>query len=689
MKSANSNSTNPNSKAKRSTYSSSSKQAVVYILDSSPSMNKPYPSHVTSTANSSDSPPDDVKQTRFAAAKEALLGLVTDLMLESKMNLCGVIVLHTLESNNHLLQSDDSTDVDVKDDNDYHADEENEKKRKKRGHYGHITELSPVERPTVDLLRQINGLSCFRDSTTCEDRTDIVQTLAGGSGSSLGSVPPRQGGFCDGIVVAASAMYRSTFGKRFSRKIILLTDAEREVDIHWDEMDDVVASLRQMECSLTVIGLDFKRSVEFEEAAVIDDKQGNAGGTENDGTDIGCSKFDAEQSIEMASSNKIDGVMEEQLIGSKDKESSTVRVKDENELFLISLTKYTGGQVYSTCTIQQMLKRASGRRIPKSTMSKIDFQIAPGVTVDARVSLYTSQQSFPTLKREAISFGSDGQVQKNALGEVMSEPVTNVTSHWDADEPDVEVDLEHKAQAYPYGSDLIPVGPMELEGLKMRSDPRITILGYVSMECIPISLWMGPMRIVSGERDSRRACLAISAISQALFKLNQVAICTFVKAKDSDPDMGILLPLVENEKNHPIHLLYVRIPFADDIQNLTMNPFCDAVDDDAAKVCDDFIDAFMLPQHALNPASIPNPAIRSFRKTVIHRAVHSDQTEPKDMSISSVADFEDQFTPSEAMLENAKKALNWFRATFPLEVVPKAMNEQKQKKRYFLSDSQD
>jgi Ku70/Ku80 beta-barrel domain. len=651
-------------------------------------MNKPYPASVeystgTTVAESSQPRPLIRQQTRFDAAKEALLGLVTDLMLESKLNLCGVIVLHTMESSHHLLQ----------------GEEEKEEQKNQQDKYRHITELSPVERPTVDLLRQINKLSCLGgcDTDKHDERgTTATVPTSHHHGKHFGNVPPRQGGFCDGIIVAASAMYLKTFGKRFSRKIVLLTDAERQVDIHWDELDDVVAGLRQMGCSLTVIGLDFKSSAEFEEPAVIDNhdecddddddakKQGDA-----DNGDIGPENCDV--GTFDGSVSDMDVEMEKQLMASKDEGLSTASVKDENEKFLTSLTKYTGGKVYSTCTIQQMLKQARGRRIPKSTLSKIDFQIAPGVSVDARVSLYTSQQSFPTLKREAISIGSDGQIQKNALGEIMSIPVTNVTSHWDADEPDIEVDLEHRALGFPYGSDLIPLGTMELEGLKMRSDPRITILGYASMECIPMSVWMGPMRIVSGDKDSTRACLAVSAIAQALMKLNQVAICTFVKQKDSDPDMGILLPLVEEETTQPRHLLYVRIPYADDIQNLTMHPLCDAVDDEAVSVCDDLIDAFMLPQNTFNPALIPNPAIRNFRKTMIRRAIHSaEKTELEEVKNSSrVADDEDQFRNADALLENRKKnALLRFHATFPLEVTPKVTNDQKQKKRYFLSDSQ-
>jgi hypothetical protein len=143
------------------------------------------------------------------------------------------------------------------------------------------------------------------------------------------------------------------------------------------------------------------------------------------------------------------------------------------------------------------------------------------------------------------------------------------------------------------------------------------------------------------------------------------------------------------EKHKPRHLLYVRIPFADDIQNLTMNPLCNTVNAEATKVCDEFIDAFALPQHALNPALTPNPGIQAFRKMMIQRALHPQSTTLADTNYRNIDNVEDPFTTPENISENQKKILKRFRATFPLEIVQNISNGQKQKRKYFLTDSQD
>jgi len=687
-----------------------SKQAVIYIIDTSPSMKHLYPPSVSASVPVSASnqhteeeeeeeTDTNKKQTRLDAAKEAMIGLITDLMLQSKTNECGVIVLHTPLTKHHII------DIDCKNKGPDDLQEEEEELEDEGGRdpkFSHLTELSPVQRPSVDLLRQIQSLSFSHTNNNDNDDNNETDNPA-----ATVAIPNRAGGFCDGIMLAFSALRRKTFGKRFNRKIILFTDAEREVDIHWDQLDDTVEGLREMECDLTVIGLDFQKSAEYHPPAVLstDTNTNVCTGTEDDDRNVEMENEDGNhptKNQQPQHQHQQDADMET----ATEEQLHAARIKDDNEMFLISLTKYTGGTVHAASTIQQILKQATGRRIPKSTLSKIELQIAPSITVEARISLSTTKQSFPSLKREAVTLNDEGEMEKNILGEIMSAPVLNITSHWDIDDLDVEVELVQRAQGYPYGSDLIPIGPMEMEGLKLRSVPCVTILGYAALECIPMTTWMGPTRIVSGSGDSRQACLAVSALAQALQRLNQVAICRFVKQKDSDPDMGILAPLVEehpigigigigigtsvgDEKAKVRHLLYVRMPFADDIQNLTMLPLSDAVhpDDKATKVCDDLIDAFMLPDTALNPAYIPNPAIRSFRKTMIRRALESqfDGIE-EGRNTNSVDEIDPMTTPAE-VLEAGKEVTKAFRDIFSLEVVEKATNGKK--KKFFFSDSQE
>ena len=675
-----------------------SKQAVIYIIDTSPSMKQLYPPSESASESVCMNPEEtdaNRRQTRLDAAKEALIGLITDLMLQSKTNECGVIVLHTPKTKHHLI------DIDHKGLDDLQEDEDEEEDDPK---FSHLTELSPVQRPSVDLLRQIQSLS-FSSSRSSHNNNDGNNEDETTNNPATVTISNRAGGFCDGIMLAFSALRRKTFGKRFNRKIILFTDAEREVDIHWDQLDDTVEGLREMECDLTVIGLDFQRSAEYHPPAVLSTNTNSTEDDDDNNGDVNANhKMEDDDGSHPAKNQQPPHQHQHQQDADMEMETATdehihaARIKDDNEMFLISLTKYTGGTVHAASTIQQILKQATGRRIPKSALSKIELQIAPSITVEARISLSTTKQSFPSLKREAVTLNDEGEVEKNALGEIMSDPVLNITSHWDIDDLDVEVELVQRAQGYPYGSDLIPIGPMEMEGLKLRSLPRVTILGYTALESIPMTVWMGPTRIVSGSGDSIQACLAISALAQALHRLNQLAICRFVKQNDSDPDMGILAPLeeehpidigVSDEKSRVRHLLYVRMPFADDIENLTMLPLSDAVnpDDKATKVCDDLIDAFMLPDTALNPAYIPNPAIRSFRKTMIRRALDAqfDGIE-EGRNTNSVDEIDPMITPAK-ILEAGKEATKAFRDTFSLEVVEKATNGKK--KKFFFSDSQE
>ena len=124
--------------------------------------------------------------------------------------------------------------------------------------------------------------------------------------------------------------------------------------------------------------------------------------------------------------------------------------------------------------------------------------------------------------------------------------VTFVTSHWDADDADVEVTLEKRTQAFKYGSSLIPIGGFDMEGLKMRAPVSLTVLGYVRTEEVPRTLFIGDPYGVSGG-ESRQASAAISALSHGLHIEDCAALCKFVKSKDADPLLGAIFPLIEDE----------------------------------------------------------------------------------------------------------------------------------------------
>ena len=142
-----------------------------------------------------------------------------------------------------------------------------------------------------------------------------------------------------------------------------------------------------------------------------------------------------------------------------------------------------------------------------------------------------------------------------------------------------------------YGSDIIPINKFDLEGLKYRvqNHSRLTssgikvsstttsksllpfasiattttksasacriinVLGYTSLDAIPMRYWMGPLRLISGDFNSKvgsfhRSSMVVASLAQALYKLEKVAVCTCIKSKNGDPVMSIMAPYLEKKK---------------------------------------------------------------------------------------------------------------------------------------------
>jgi hypothetical protein len=96
----------------------------------------------------------------------------------------------------------------------------------------------------------------------------------------------------------------------------------------------------------------------------------------------------------------------------------------------------------------------------------------------------------------------------------------------------------------------------------------------------------------------------------------------------------------------------------------------------------------MLPDDVLVSSKIPNPAIRTFRKTMIKRAL--------DRNFKGIVGGRDEIdeecdpmsTPQD-VLKKGKGACERFRRAFPLEVVEQKTKKGRAKKKFLLSDSQN
>ena len=572
----------------------STKEAVVFLLDSSPSMNLAYPTHATTT-------------TRLSSAKAALEGMLSDLMIQSKTNESAVIVLKTKFTAHQLNNAD----------------------------FPNLTVLGcgSISRPTVELLREVRKI----EPTVRNDEMNEIR-----------------GDVCDGIVVAADALRRRTHGKKYTRRIVIFTDASHALVIDHEQILRVVDSLREMQCQLTVIGLDFTESADFENALQVKDEHRSS----CDSTNNSNSDDNFEETSETREVNKLGKDESED----EEDEPSPEEIKRETEKFLVGVARLTGGSVQAATSMQVLLDSTLGKRIPKSTRRKCDFHIAPSITLECRFSLLLSRAFIPSLKKEAKIFDEDQNPLKNGIGELMTSEIKISTEHFDPDNPDIGLPESQRTRAFKFGDDIVPIGIFDLDALMHRAPVCIQILGYTKQDTIPQSLMMGPPYGISGA-ESRRSCAGIAALSQAMQELYFAALCTFVKTKDSDPLLGALFPLFEVGTQYAYRLVLIQLPFGGDVQRNTAVPLEDFCNEDKMKVCDDLIDSLMLPSDVFESTLIANPSLRSFHRTVVNKAI-----DPEGSVVSARSDppNDPMSTPSD-ILDAAKTQLHEFRKTFSLE----------------------
>jgi hypothetical protein len=609
-----------------------SKEGVVFLLDAHPSMNEPYPS--THDENKSDK-----SSTRLSCAKDALEGMVSQLMIQSKTNEVGVIVFNS--------------DPVVKMEEDGYSDAETP----------YLRELSNpcVTRPSVDLLRAIRKVECAK---TEYSGADVIQAM----------------------VAAENRLRHRTFKKKYTRRLVIFTDAAHKFESPNVDLLRLIDKLRELECTLSVIGVDFENSATFEaplpkdEAAVKSEENDEANENDQDET-----MSDTDGSNTTTGDDKSEDDDDDESMDSKEEqgdEDESKEIKSQNEKLLISVARLTGGSIAAASTMREITDASLGKRIRKSTKPKILFHIAPGLTLNARRSLLMKKEGFPRLTKEAVVFNQDGNPKVDANGEIMTNPVKTVTAHFDSDDKTEEVVESDRTHGYRYGADYIPMSSVDMSGLRQQgsSEPAVRILGYVDQSSVPRSMLFGEPYAITGH-DSHRTCCAIAALALALDRMKKAAICVSFKSRNSDPILGALFPLQEEGQPEPTRLYFLQLPYAEEKRPFNLNPLEPSAKDSAeSRACDCLIDAMMLPADTLRSEEIANPALRSFRKTVKARAV-----DPFFNGIVTVRDetgTDPMATPGE-VLEKAASAIETFATTFPREIVTEEEAKGKKKKKYW------
>lgn len=269
------------------------KEAVVFLLDAHPSMNAPYPS--------SDNNVNGNSSTRLSCAKKVLEDMVSQLMShQSNQNEVGFIVFNTEPVKTERMEESDNHNV-----------------------HPYMTSLtSPaVTRPSVELLQAIRRGECAMTDYTGAD-------------------------LCRGMNMAEQALRNCTFpnNKYDARRLVVFTDAAHRVESSNQDILRVIDKLRELQCTLTVIGMDFENSAKFDEPLAeteAADDNSDATDDESDGED----------------SDGDDG----------DKEEDMQNIKCQNEQLLTSIARLTGGSIIAASTMKDIADAGAALGKPAPT----------------------------------------------------------------------------------------------------------------------------------------------------------------------------------------------------------------------------------------------------------------------------------------------------------------------------------
>lgn len=165
-----------------------------------------------------------------------------------------------------------------------------------------------------------------------------------------------------------------------------------------------------------------------------------------------------------------------------------------------------------------------------------------------------------------------------------------------------DVEFEDLAKGYSYGSTAVPVAEAEWDITKMQTSKNFTIIGFISNEKVEPFLGLGETCVTVAKPYDEKSKLALSAIVNALYELEQCAVARFVFKDGKDPIILLLRPSIENDMEC---LFDVPLPFAEDARLYRFPPLDKVItitgkaltehrflpDDKLKRAMSDFVDA--------------------------------------------------------------------------------------------------
>ncbi|CAM9149816.1 unnamed protein product [Ascophyllum nodosum] len=390
-----------------------------------------------------------------------------------------------------------------------------------------------------------------------------------------------RGDVLDAMVVGLHMIRQRTLKKAFLRHVYLLTDAATPVE-GVDQLENIVNMYVDpcMQCKLHFVGLGSEASGA---SVVVKEEGGSQAAVDN-------------------------------------KPPSAETIKEQNEMMLASVSAATKGSVLSATAVVDGMGEST-IKTANPVLSKVDLMMGSKLSVHCRYFKKVDTGLKESLKKESIAPGGGAGGGRVRVDRTYRDP----------ERPEVEMDFENQIKGYRYGQDYIPVGSLDEGSLKLPEEgPSLKVLGFVAASSVPRHIFMDETYVVVAEPESAQSAGAVSSLVRAMKNLNQVALVRFVKRKNSEPWLGVLIPDPTGVVSHP-RWLFQKLPFSEDVRDYTFPSFSKAPSSrkpsaEQERMSGSLIEAMMIPEIKGEPSGVRdglvlNPVRQGINGAKVARAI--------------------------------------------------------------------
>ncbi|KUF96044.1 hypothetical protein AM588_10010613 [Phytophthora nicotianae] len=477
---------------------------------------------------------NELQHTRFAAAMAAVENVVQQKLFFKPKDEVGIVAYGSegMDTDNQL--------------NEEQGEEE----------YKNVQVVNSIDSPTLHMIKRLREL---KPSTSKETKVDIL----------------------DGMIVALDLLFRRTDGKKYDKRLMIITDAAAKIADAGD-LESVVTMMQNMEVKLQVIGLDFQHTTIKPKDKKVDE--------------------------EMPEAAVKDEPMEPAASGPD-------RIKAENEKMLVSIANEVGGEVCSVSKRMQLLAQGMKKTVALTTKFRGPLEFGDTFGIPLYCYLKTKTATLPTLSKE-----SQSSYEKETAGKVKLDRRYTLPQNIDQ-----EVPPDEQVKAYRYGSEKVPFASADIEFFKFQTEKSLKTLGFLDRSQINHSKFVAGTDVFIAEPGKPHAATCFAALIDAMVDLDQVLIARFVARKNAAPKIIALIPHAPSSGENYYAMWSQQLPYEEDIRNYEFAPLKTrkyTPSSEQQSLADKLVDSLSIrDDKADEVGACFNPVIRRFFHAVSMRAL--------------------------------------------------------------------